>query len=44
VDTFLLRLHVETACRRGGALDLHLTDLDTDRWPGLPRVRLIPDL
>jgi site-specific recombinase XerD len=29
LDTLLLRLHVETAARRGGALALHLADLDT---------------
>jgi integrase len=26
----LLRLHTETACRRGAALGLRLADLDTD--------------
>ncbi|WP_416903534.1 tyrosine-type recombinase/integrase [Micromonospora echinospora] len=31
LDTLLLRLHIETACRRGGALALHRTDLDTDQ-------------
>ncbi|MGY3520846.1 tyrosine-type recombinase/integrase [Micromonospora sp. PTRAS2] len=31
LDTLLLRLHLETACRRGGALALHRTDLDTDQ-------------
>ncbi|MCX5066039.1 tyrosine-type recombinase/integrase [Micromonospora lupini] len=30
LDALLLRLHTETACRRGGALALRLTDLDTD--------------
>ncbi|MFC6023814.1 tyrosine-type recombinase/integrase [Plantactinospora solaniradicis] len=29
LDCLLLRLHTETACRRGGALALRLTDLDT---------------
>ncbi|MGY6653623.1 tyrosine-type recombinase/integrase [Amycolatopsis sp. TRM77291] len=29
LDALLLRLHTETACRRGGALALRLTDLDT---------------
>ncbi|RJQ84684.1 tyrosine-type recombinase/integrase [Amycolatopsis panacis] len=29
LDALLLRLHTETACRRGGALGLRLTDLDT---------------
>ena len=29
LDALLLRLHTETACRRGGALALHLADLDT---------------
>ena len=29
----LLRLHTETACRRGGALALRLVDLDTDQRP-----------
>jgi integrase len=33
----LLRLHTETACRRGGALGLRLNDLDADR--GLVRLR-----
>jgi site-specific recombinase XerD len=28
LDTLLLRLHLETACRRGGALALQLRDLD----------------
>lgn len=28
LDTLLLRLHTETACRRGGALGLRLRDLD----------------
>ncbi|HEX5543150.1 MAG TPA: site-specific integrase [Micromonospora sp.] len=31
LDALLLRLHTETACRRGGALGLRLADLDTDR-------------
>jgi hypothetical protein len=30
LDALLLRLHTETACRRGGALALHLADLDTE--------------
>jgi integrase/recombinase XerC len=29
LDTLLLRLHTETACRRGGALQLRPSDLDT---------------
>jgi integrase len=33
----LLRLHTETACRRGGALGLRLTDLDV--MQGLVRLR-----
>jgi integrase len=28
LDAVLLRLHTETACRRGGALGLRLADLD----------------
>lgn len=31
LDTLLLRLHTETACRRGGALALRLSDLDTQQ-------------
>jgi integrase len=31
LDALLLRLHTETACRRGGALAIRLADLDTDR-------------
>ena len=31
LDTLILRLHVETACRRGGALALRPSDLDTDQ-------------
>jgi integrase len=31
LDTLLLRLHTETACRRGGALGLRLCDLDTEQ-------------
>jgi integrase len=31
LDALLLRLHTETACRRGGALSIHLQDLDPDR-------------
>jgi integrase len=30
LDSLLLRLHTETACRRGGALALQLGDLDAD--------------
>jgi integrase/recombinase XerC len=30
LDCLLLRLHTETACRRGGALALRATDLDAD--------------
>ncbi|WP_306215626.1 tyrosine-type recombinase/integrase [Actinoplanes sp. RD1] len=37
LDALLLRLHTETACRRGGALALRLMDLDTAR--GLVRLR-----
>jgi integrase len=29
LNTLLIRLHIETACRRGGALMLRLSDLDT---------------
>lgn len=29
LDSLLMRLHLETACRRGGALGLRLADLDT---------------
>lgn len=36
LDALLLRLHTETACRRGGALALRLADLDTQR--GLVRL------
>jgi integrase len=36
LDALLLRLHTETACRRGGALGLRLNDLDVDR--GLVRL------
>jgi integrase len=36
LDALLLRLHTETACRRGGALALRLVDLDTDH--GLVRL------
>jgi integrase len=35
-DALLLRLHTETACRRGGALGLRVMDLDVDR--GLVRL------
>lgn len=31
LDALLLRLHTETACRRGGALSLRLMDLDAQR-------------
>jgi len=31
LDALLLRLHTETACRRGGALRLRLMDLDAER-------------
>ncbi|MEV7630260.1 site-specific integrase [Actinoplanes sp. NPDC089786] len=31
LDALLLRLHTETACRRGGALALRATDVDPDR-------------
>jgi site-specific recombinase XerD len=31
LDTLLLRLHTETACRRGGALALRAQDLDPDQ-------------
>jgi integrase len=31
IDALLLRLHTETACRRGGALGIRLEDLDPDR-------------
>nr|CEL13425.1 hypothetical protein [Kibdelosporangium sp. MJ126-NF4]CTQ99114.1 hypothetical protein [Kibdelosporangium sp. MJ126-NF4] len=31
LDTLILRLHTETACRRGGALALRPQDLDTDQ-------------
>ncbi|MFI5956401.1 tyrosine recombinase XerC [Cryptosporangium sp. NPDC051539] len=37
LDALMLRLHTETACRRGGALKLRLMDLDTHR--GLVRLR-----
>jgi integrase len=36
LDALLLRLHTETACRRGGALGLRLVDLDVDH--GLVRL------
>ncbi|MEV6527463.1 site-specific integrase [Longispora sp. NPDC051575] len=36
LDSLLLRLHTETACRRGGALGLRLVDLDVSR--GLVRL------
>jgi integrase/recombinase XerC len=31
LDTLILRLHTETACRRGGALALRPQDLDSDQ-------------
>jgi hypothetical protein len=31
LDTLLLRLHTDTACRRGGALALRLADLDPEQ-------------
>jgi integrase/recombinase XerC len=31
LDTLLLRLHIETACRRGGALAVRPADLDPDQ-------------
>jgi integrase len=31
LDTLILRLHIETACRRGGALALRPCDLDSDQ-------------
>jgi integrase/recombinase XerC len=31
LDSLLLRLHAETACRRGGALALHVSDLDVEQ-------------
>lgn len=31
LDTLMLRLHTETACRRGGALALRPRDLDTEQ-------------
>nr|WP_308129508.1 site-specific integrase [Actinoplanes polyasparticus] len=31
LDLLILRLHIETACRRGGALALRRQDLDTDQ-------------
>jgi integrase len=37
LDALLLRLHTETACRRGGALALRRVDLDPDQ--GLVRIR-----
>lgn len=32
LDSLLIRLHMETACRRGGALALQLRDLDTQSY------------
>jgi hypothetical protein len=48
LDALVLRLHTETACRCGGALNLRVMDLDTDRGLPLPRekggtVRWQPD-
>ncbi len=37
LDALVLRVHTETACRRGGALGLRLMDLDAER--GLVRLR-----
>jgi site-specific recombinase XerD len=37
LDTLILRLHTETACRRGGALALRPRDLDPDQCLVLPR-------
>ncbi|WP_327097000.1 hypothetical protein OIE68_45275 [Nocardia vinacea] len=31
LDALILRLHIETACRRGGALTLRLNDLDPEQ-------------
>lgn len=31
LDLLILRLHIETACRRGGALSIRRRDLDTDQ-------------
>nr|WP_211212913.1 hypothetical protein [Actinopolyspora mortivallis] len=31
LDALLVRLHTETACRRGGALALRVADLDVDQ-------------
>ena len=31
LDSLILRLHTETACRRGGALALRPADLDPDQ-------------
>ncbi len=31
LDSLLLRIHTETACRRGGALGIRLRDIDTDQ-------------
>ena len=39
LDTLLLRLHTETACRRGGALALRPADLDSDQCLILLRKR-----
>ena len=39
LDTLILRLHTETACRRGGALALRPTDLDREQCLVLLRDR-----
>jgi integrase len=31
LDALMLRFHIETACRRGGLLSLHRTDLDPEQ-------------
>jgi integrase len=42
LDTLLLRLHTETACRRGGALALRPSDLDPDQCLILLREKARP--
>ncbi|MGO4518925.1 hypothetical protein AB4Y89_24295 [Terriglobus sp. 2YAB30_2] len=37
LDALILRLHIETACRRGGALALRPHDLDPDQCLVFPR-------
>ncbi|WP_249714100.1 hypothetical protein [Rhizomonospora bruguierae] len=37
LDSLLIRLHTETACRRGGALALRPRDLDPDQCPAFRR-------